>query len=99
MTHHLNTLPPEQREDREESGPTKFWVKRKVLANILAEEISEFQCLVWLVWLGTPEPLPPLSSWTNSEDLIFPTPLPPNLHNLTLTGKSAPLGGGRALWQ
>jgi small subunit ribosomal protein S9 len=43
MTHHLNTLPPEQREDREESGPTKFWVKRKVLANILAEEISEFQ--------------------------------------------------------
>ena len=48
MTQRLETQPSQQREEEEEvKGPPKFWVKRKTLANILAEEISEFQvCLL-----------------------------------------------------
>ena len=37
---------PQTVEREEESGPPKFWVREKVLANILAEELSELQvCL------------------------------------------------------
>ena len=46
MTQHLDNELPEhgtEGEEREETPTPKFWVKRRALANILAEEISEFQ--------------------------------------------------------